>query len=197
MPAADLEAARAGTAEPAGAAETGKVEACAEAGAEAGAEARLHVDSPVGPLVLTERNGRLVRLSWGTRAEGRTTPLLQRAAQQLADYFSGDRKIFDLPLAPDGTAFQRRVYAAMSEIPCGRTRSYGEIAADLGSVARAVGGACGSNPIPIVIPCHRVLASGGRLGGFSGGPSRDRALDTKRWLLRHEGALQDAQPALL
>ena len=101
--------------------------------------------------------------------------------------------MFDLPLAPEGTAFQKRVYAAMQRIPFGGMRSYGELAAELGSAARAVGGACGSNPLPIVIPCHRVVAAGGGLGGFSGGAGAS----TKTWLLHHEGALPRRQLALL
>lgn len=159
--------------------------------------ASTRLDSPVGPLVLSEGDGALVRLTWGTCHARDDTPLLRAAVEQLTAYFAGDLETFHLPLAPAGTGFQRRAYAAMAAIPYGATRSYGEIAAELGSVARAVGGACGSNPIPIVVPCHRVLASGGRLGGFSGGCGPESALETKRWLLRHEGALPAARQAAL
>ncbi len=161
------------------------------------ATAWTQVASPVGPLLLAARDGALVRLTWGTCAARDDAPPLRAAARQLEAYFAGDLTAFDLPLAPAGTGFQRQVYAAMAAIPYGATRSYGEIAAELGSVARAVGGACGSNPIPIVVPCHRVLASGGRLGGFSGGSAPETALDTKRWLLRHEGALPAERQAAL
>jgi methylated-DNA-[protein]-cysteine S-methyltransferase len=165
--------------------------------ARAGATAWTQVDSPVGTLVLGARDSALVRVKWGSCAARDETPLLQEAARQLAAYFAGERTTFDLPLAPEGTSFQRQVYAAMAAIPYGATRSYGEIAAELDGIARAVGSACGSNPLPLVIPCHRVLAGGGKLGGFSGGSSRETALETKRWLLLHEGALQpDRQMAL-
>ncbi|WP_119167374.1 methylated-DNA--[protein]-cysteine S-methyltransferase [Algihabitans albus] len=155
--------------------------------------ASVTVDSPVGRLTLTERDGALVSLVWGESAGSDETPLLRSVTQHLAAYFEGDLKMFELPLAPDGTAFQKRVYRAMQAIPFGKTRSYGELATDLASAARAVGGACGSNPIPIVIPCHRVVAASGRLGGFSGG----RGGPTKTWLLRHEGVSVAPQLSLL
>lgn len=155
--------------------------------------ASVTIDSPVGRLTLTERDGALVRLAWSDGSASDWTELLRRTSQYLEAYFGGDLKMFDLPLAPQGTAFQKQVYAAMREIPFGATRSYGELAAELGSAARAVGGACGANPLPIVIPCHRVVAAGGRLGGFSGGVGAS----TKTWLLHHEGALPISQLALL
>ena len=142
------------------------------------------IESPVGTLTLTERDGALVSLTWGAGRSSDATDLLRRVAQDIDAYFSGHLNMFDLPLAPQGTEFQQRVYRALQDIPFGATRSYGDLAADLGSAARAVGGACGSNPIPIVIPCHRVVAASGRLGGFSGG----QGASTKTWLLRHEGA---------
>lgn len=108
---------------------------------------------------------------------------LAAAAEQLAAYFGGQLTAFDLPLAPAGTPFQQLVWQAMRMIPFGSAASYGGLARQLGSSARAVGRACARNPLPIVIPCHRVLASGGALGGYSGGTG----LETKRWLLRHEG----------
>ncbi len=161
------------------------------AGECAPATASLSLASPVGRLRLSERDGALVRLAWSDAPGGEVTAVLRQASQQLEAYFAGDLKIFDLPLAPAGTTFQRRVFAAMAAIPFGATRSYGALAAELGSVARAVGGACGANPLPILIPCHRVLAAGGRLGGFSGGGG----VPTKTWLLRHEGALPAAARA--
>lgn len=145
---------------------------------------QLSVASPVGTLTLTEEDGAIVSISWGGEAGGNGSPLLAEAARQLDAYFAGDLAEFDLPLRPAGSAFEQRVWAAMRRIPYGKTQCYGELAASVGSAARAVGGACGKNPIPIVIPCHRVLAKAG-LGGYSGrgGPA------TKQTLLSLEGAL--------
>lgn len=146
-------------------------------------------DSPVGPLVITADGDAIVRIDWTTpdgdrpNSGGPDSSLLARAGAQLAEYFAGARRAFDLPLAPAGTAFQRRVWDALARIPWGETATYGEIAARVGSAPRAVGGACGANPIPIVIPCHRVLAGGGRAGGYSGGAG----IATKAALLRLEG----------
>lgn len=112
------------------------------------------------------------------------TPLLLRARVQLQDYFDGIGTDFDLPLAPIGTAFRQRVWAAMCAIPPGETRSYGDVARTLGSAARAVGQACGANPIPILIPCHRIVGAEGRMGGYSGGDGPA----TKRVLLALEAA---------
>lgn len=113
-------------------------------------------------------------------------PLAQAAVRQLRAYLKDPSFRFNLPLAPAGTAFQQRVWAGIAAIPFGQTKSYGELAEDLKSSARAVGGACGANPYPVVVPCHRVVAAHGGLGGFSG--QRDGfLLDVKRWLLHHEG----------
>ena len=155
--------------------------------------ASLVIDSPVGKLTLTERDGALVSLTWGAGTSSDATELLRRVELDIGAYFAGDLNILDFPLAPQGTAFQKRVYRAMQNIPFGAMRSYGDLAAELGSAARAVGGACGSNPIPIVIPCHRVVAASGQLGGFSGG----QGASTKTWLLRHEGARGVRQLCLL
>jgi methylated-DNA-[protein]-cysteine S-methyltransferase len=108
--------------------------------------------------------------------------VLELAAAQLAGYFAGARTAFQLPLAPRGTDFQRRVWRALGEIPFGTTISYGALALRLGDVraTRAVGAANGRNPIPIVVPCHRVIGADGSLTGFGGG------IDRKRWLLDHE-----------
>ncbi len=157
------------------------------------ATASVTIVSPVGCLTLTERDGALIRLAWSEGSSSDWSGLLRRASQYIEAYFAGDLKIFDLPLAPEGTAFQKQVYAAMERIPFGGTRRYGELAVELGSAARAVGGACGSNPLPIVIPCHRVVAAGKGLGGFSGGTG----VSTKTWLLNYEGALPRRQLALL
>lgn len=113
------------------------------------------------------------------------TPLAKEAVRQLRAWLRDPRFEFGLPLAPAGTHFQRRVWAGIAAIPSGATRSYGEIATAIGSGPRAVGNACGANPYPVVVPCHRVVASGSGLGGFA----RNRGgflLDVKRWLLDHE-----------
>jgi methylated-DNA-[protein]-cysteine S-methyltransferase len=147
-------------------------------------EHQLSIPSPVGQLTLTEADGAITSIAWG-RGGGNGSPLLTEAARQLDAYFAGELCAFDLPLRPAGSPFERRVWAAMQQIPYGKTRSYGELAEIVGSAPRAVGGACGRNPIPVVIPCHRVLAKAG-LGGYSG----SGGLDTKRVLLALEGAVR-------
>ncbi len=148
----------------------------------------LTVPSPLGALTVRECDGRIRSLSWSDRApdpaRDAATPLLLDAARQLDAYFHDRLRRFDLPLAPAGSAFERAVWDAMLGIPYGETRSYGEIARAIGGDARAVGGACGSNPIPIIIPCHRVLAADGRSGGYSG----RGGTETKHFLLALEGA---------
>ncbi|SPF79951.1 methylated-DNA--[protein]-cysteine S-methyltransferase [Pseudoprimorskyibacter insulae] len=142
----------------------------------------LTTNSPLGPLTLAETNGAITRLTWGT-APNDPTPLLTEAAAQLDAYFNGQRTSFDLPLAPHGSDLQIATCQAMCAIPFGETRTYGDLAKALGKPAQAIGQACGGNPIPILIPCHRVLSATG-LGGFSGGTG----IETKIWLLKHEGA---------
>jgi len=143
----------------------------------------LIIDSPLGPITLTDRDGALAAVTIAAvPGPQHATPLLKRAGRQLAEYFAGARMPFDLPLAPATSPFQGRIRAAMLAIPFGETRSYGELAAMLDSVPRAVGQACGDNPIPIIVPCHRVLAAGGGIGGFSA----PGGITTKRWLLAHE-----------
>lgn len=143
----------------------------------------LTIDSPVGALTISEAAGAIAAIGWGGVGRTDRTPLLAEAERQLAAYFAGRLSRFELPLAPGGSAFEKRVWGAMQEIPYGETRSYGELARAVGSAPRAVGGACGRNPIPIVVPCHRVLARMG-LGGYSG----SGGLVTKRALLALEGA---------
>ena len=152
----------------------------------------IYLDSPVGRLKIIEQDDAIVRVAWqdeltesGDESGGRATPLLTRAAGQLEAYFASRSFDFDIPLRPAGSPFQRAVWDAMCRIPVGQTASYGDLAREVGNVARAVGMACGANPIPIIIPCHRVLAAGGRMGGFSGGGG----VETKRVLLELEGAL--------
>ena len=140
---------------------------------------QLSLLTNLGDLTISEDDGAIVALDWGRGRDQAETPLLRRARDQLQDYFDGKRLTFDLPLAPHGSAFQKRVWAALCAIPPGETRSYADIARAIGSAPRAVGGANGANPIPIVIPCHRVVAADGSLGGYSGGEGPA----TKRFLL--------------
>lgn len=154
--------------------------------------------TPLGELTVSEEDGAIVALDWGRGRDRTETPLLRAARDQLQDYFDGRRTGFDLPLAPHGTAFQKRVWEALLAIPPGETRSYQDIARALGTVARAVGQANGANPIPIIIPCHRVVGAGGALGGYSGadGPATKRfLLDLeRRALARFHGEGQAFQP---
>jgi methylated-DNA-[protein]-cysteine S-methyltransferase len=110
------------------------------------------------------------------------------ACVQIQSYLANPEFRFDLPLKLGGTHHQLAVWEAMQRIPAGKTRTYGELARELGSSARAVGGACGANPIPLVVPCHRVIAANGALGGFMGAKDDGFELAIKRWLLEHEGA---------
>lgn len=123
-----------------------------------------------------------------TPAQAPESALAARTVAQLQAWLADPQAPFDLPLRPVGTSFQRRVWAQIAAIPRGATRTYGQLAQVLHSAPRAVGQACGANPYPLIVPCHRVLAAGGGLGGFNrqGGGF---LLDIKRWLLRHEGAL--------
>lgn len=149
----------------------------------------ISIDSPVGRLTVVEAEDAIVVIRWGDDGLGETAPLLTEARRQLGAYFAGRLTCFELPLAPAGSPFEQRVWAAMRQIPHGETRTYGELAMAVDSAPRAVGRACGHNPIPIVIPCHRVLARGA-LGGYSGGAG----LATKRILLGLEGAATPCNP---
>ncbi len=135
-----------------------------------GATQSVVVPSPLGPLALTERDGAIVAVAFRPDAATTepTTPVLTEAARELTAYFAGAGTGFTVPLAPWGTVFQRRVWDALLAIPPGQVRTYGALAAEIGGSARAVGGACGKNPIPILIPCHRVVAASGKTGGYSG-----------------------------
>ena len=141
------------------------------------------MSSPLGSLTIFEDNGAIVVLEWGRTDSTQATPLLEKAKAQLNEYFDGRRTAFDLPLSPQGTAFQRSVWRQLSKIPFAAAHTYGEVARAVGSGPRAVGGACGKNPIPIIIPCHRVVGAGGKLTGYSGGDG----LKSKEMLLRLEG----------
>jgi methylated-DNA-[protein]-cysteine S-methyltransferase len=146
------------------------------------------IDSPLGELTLVADGKALTGLyfarQWyrpdpATFGPPGAAPVLDVAAEQLTEYFTGDRTAFEVPVAPRGDAFQRRVWELVSRIPYGRTRTYGALARELGdpALAREVGGAVGRNPLAIVVPCHRVVGADGRLTGYAGG------LDRKRYLL--------------
>ena len=138
--------------------------------------------TPTGTVTLSEEGGALVALEWGGGFEG-SSDLLCEAERQIEAYFAGERRVFELAVRVRGSQFQQDVCAVMGRIPFGETVTYGEIAKQLGVPAQAVGQACGGNPLPLIIPCHRVLGAQG-LGGFSGGVG----VETKVWLLKHEGA---------
>ncbi|HET6919856.1 MAG TPA: methylated-DNA--[protein]-cysteine S-methyltransferase [Jiangellaceae bacterium] len=157
------------------------------------------VDSPLGPLLLTADDEGITGLHMDGEAHGPSQPSadwvedgsrFEAARHQLQEYFAGDRTEFDLPLRPTGTPFQQEVWSALQSIPYGEVRSYGEIAAQIGrpGASRAVGLANGSNPIAVIVPCHRVIGSSGSLTGYGGG------LHRKRLLLDLEA--QRAEPAL-
>ena len=153
-----------------------------------------YYESPIGELALVGDEDKLIILGWAGEdlpedatlcADGQESPVLLRTKQQLDEYFAGTRREFDLPLAPAGTEFQRKVWDALCTIPWGETRSYGEIAAQVGNPkgSRAVGGANNRNPIAVVIPCHRVIGSSGKMVGYRGG------LGIKEHLLKLEGII--------
>ncbi len=142
---------------------------------------QLSLHTQIGDVTVSEEDGAIVALDWGWGRDQMETPLLVRAREQLHAYFDGELTMFNLPLAPAGTAYRQRVWQALREIPYGATRSYAELARVAGGSARSVGQANGCNPIPIIIPCHRVVAAG-HLGGYSGG----EGITTKRYLLALE-----------
>lgn len=149
------------------------------------------IHSPLGPLTLFAEDDHLTALVYGDYGSYDDLPLFREAKRQLEAYFAGQRQAFSLPLNPDGTAFQRRVWQSLCDIPYGRVISYRELAAQVGSprAFQAVGQANGRNPLPILIPCHRVIAADGTLGGYSSGVER------KRFLLRLEGlSIPESKP---
>ena len=145
----------------------------------------MSLESPVGRLVLTSNDTHLKSLTFSeeqVEVAEYLPGILQKTAAQLAEYFAGTRFQFDLDLDPDGTGFQKRVWQQLLQVPYGTTKSYRDIAVELGSAlnTRAVGTANGKNPVAIVVPCHRIIGSDGKLVGYAGG------LDRKKWLLLHE-----------
>jgi methylated-DNA-[protein]-cysteine S-methyltransferase len=151
------------------------------------------LEAPFGALGLRCDDERVIELNYlphGFKALAARTPLAREVVRQVRAYLKDPEFVFDLPLTPVGSAFQQRVWKAISNIPAGEVRSYGAVARTVASAPRAVGQACGANWYPLVIPCHRVIASGG-IGGFGGTAAIDGdqyQLRIKRWLLAHEGA---------
>ena len=150
------------------------------------------IDSPIGRIEITSNGSAITSLSIERAGslpyddlDENSSKLLDLASKQLAEYFDGKRRSFELPVAPHGTEFQESIWAQLTDIEWGDIRSYGELGILTGraGAGRAVGGAVGANPIPIIIPCHRVLASNNRITGYSGG----NGIPTKVWLLEHEG----------
>ena len=152
----------------------------------------LTVSTPIGDLQLVSDGQSLVKIAFPGQHQqdegaSKADAALAAAARQLGEFFNGQRRHFDLPLAPSGTQFQREVWSQLAKIPYGEVRSYRDIAAAIGrpTAVRAVGAANGRNPLPIVVPCHRVIGADGSLTGFAGG------LERKRQLLVLEGYLQE------
>ena len=146
---------------------------------------RIVFDTPVGPMALECQGEYLTALylpHHHMAPSGMETPLLERGRVELAEYFQGKRREFDLPLAPKGTPFQQKVWSELAKVPYGTVVTYGELAARVGSpkACRAVGQANHNNPLPIFLPCHRVVGANGSLTGYAGG------LELKQWLLRLE-----------
>jgi methylated-DNA-[protein]-cysteine S-methyltransferase len=143
----------------------------------------LSLKSPLGPITIIETDGSITSLEWRWSKTQEETGLLAMARDQLTDYFDGRLTDFSLPPTPQGTQFQHGVWRAMCNIPYGEVRSYGQVAKILKSGPRAVGSACGRNPLPVLIPCHRIVGANGALTGYTGGDG----IATKDFLLNLEG----------
>jgi len=149
-------------------------------------EKKGYYESPIGPMEIRAREDAVISVSLVEEEDAgisETSPVIQQCIRELEEYFRGERREFSVPLDPgQAPTFRAKAWQALRDIPFGETRSYGEIARILGKegAARAVGGACHSNPLVVVVPCHRVLGSDGKLTGFGGGLWR------KEWLLEHE-----------
>jgi len=142
----------------------------------------LTINSPLGPLTLVEHNGAITNLLWRKSRSYTRTHLLSTAQDQLDNYFAGKLRTFSVPLNVGGTKFQQAVCKRITEIPYGRTATYGEISKLLNSSPRAIGNACGKNPLPIIIPCHRIIGANGALTGYTG----RRGINAKAFLLKLE-----------
>lgn len=140
------------------------------------------IDTWLGRMSIHETDGAITQLLWNGSGRKEETPVLKEAAAQLQAYMNGKLEKFDLPLSPKGGDLHQAVFRAMLAIPFGETRTYGDVARELDTYGQPVGQACGANPIPIIIPCHRILSANG-LGGFSG----SGGTETKIALLKHEG----------
>lgn len=152
--------------------------------------AHFVMDSPIGRLAIHTHEGKVTEVDYGVRHQVTrvlTDPLHKKIKQQLQAYFARPTARFTLPLELQGTPFQKKVWQALQAIPVSQTVSYGELASRLHTSARAIGNACRANPIPLIVPCHRVIAKNS-IGGFSGA-THGSPIDRKRWLLQHEGAL--------
>ncbi len=145
------------------------------------------VSTPLGYVRVTSENGAVTRVRWGKirpKIEDQEfDAVLEGALEQIQAYFAGELTTFDVPVDVTGSAFQKQVCAAMQDVPFGETCTYGDLARICDARAQAIGAACGGNPIPIIVPCHRVLGAN-NLGGFSG----SGGIEDKVWLLRHEGS---------
>ncbi len=153
---------------------------------------QLSLHSPLGPLTLSEEDGKIISLDWGWGRDQTETPLLTQARDWLDQWFDDPTALgaFPFPLEPYGTTYQKKIWAFLQGIPTGTTATYGELAQKVGGSPQSVGQAVGRNPIPILIPCHRVLARNG-IGGYSG----DGGVDDKIWLLELEGVQLSPQQA--
>lgn len=150
---------------------------------------QLSLHTPIGPVTVSAEDDRIVAVDWGWGRDQEPTPLLLRAKAWLQDYFDGELTPMTLPLDPFGTPYRRRVWQAIGAIPCGAAWTYRQVSETAGGSPRSVGTAMASNPIPLLIPCHRVVGCGaaGRwvIGGYSGG----EGIETKRFLLDHEARI--------
>jgi len=149
------------------------------------------VETPIGMVDVVTAENRVVNVHFASTESnltliGGSDPFQQQVQRQLLDYFQRPISLSEIPRQPEGTPFQQRVWQALCEIPLGEVVSYGELARQLGTSPRAVGGACRANPTPLIVPCHRVISVTG-IGGFSGQWRQGEKVDIKRWLLRHEG----------
>jgi methylated-DNA-[protein]-cysteine S-methyltransferase len=151
---------------------------------------QLSFHTPLGALTLSEEDGAIVALDWGFGRDQDETALLRKGREQVQAYFDGELQEFTLALAPAGSPYRRTIWAALQAIPFGQTRSYAAVALAAGGSARSVGGANAANPIPIIIPCHRVVGASG-IGGYSGADG----VPTKQWLLRLERGRDGPPPA--
>jgi methylated-DNA-[protein]-cysteine S-methyltransferase len=164
------------------------------------------IESPIGPVRLVVSQGTVIQIDfhWERVLSEELTatkepledpleefledPVLAQVETALTDYFQQPQPLQQIPCDPQGTPFQRKVWQALREIPLGQVMTYGELAEQLGSSPRAVGGACRNNPVPLIIPCHRVISKNG-IGGFSGQWGEGEKVNVKQWLLRHEQVL--------